>query len=358
MKYLNALNKISGVGPQKMKTLMGYFNDSELIWKAGLSDLKNSGLGDVLAERIFFERKNINPDKEWEKIEKEEIKVIDIGNSDYPAPLKEIPNPPYILYVKGNYDLNEKACLAIVGSRKYSAYGAQIAETFAKNLAESGITVISGMAIGIDSFAHRGALSADGNTVAVLGNSLDDLNIYPKINFNLSREICFKGALVSEYPIETQAGLLTFPARNRIIAGMSLGTLVIEAGEKSGALITARMALDYNREVFSIPGSIFSPVSAGTNNLIKGGARMVTGVKDILEELDLSQIKIGGASKEKNAESPEEEEILKTLTSDPIHIDKLAKIVKLPTSAVSGILAIMEIKGWVKNIGGQNYILI
>ena len=305
-----------------------------------------------------MEKNSINPKEEWEKLEKENIKLITLGDSDYPDLLREIPNPPYILYKKGEINFNSSPMISIVGSRKYTAYGSQIAMSLAKDLASAGITVVSGMALGIDTFSHRGALDNHGKTIAVLGNSLDDNNIYPRNNFNLSREIIASGALVSEYPIETSAGPLTFPARNRIIAGLTIGTIVIEAGAKSGSLITADMALEYNREVFSVPGSIFSPLSFGTNNLIKNGARVVTGIKDVLEELDLIKENVKKEIIPKNPENNEEKIILKILSPDPLHIDNIAKLAKLQTAVCSSVLSMMEIKGWVRNIGGQNYILL
>lgn len=356
MKYLNALNKISGVGAKKLQIMLNFFETGENIWKASVDDLRRSGVGEKLTEKIISEKNIISPDQEWEKLEKENVKIITLTDPGYPKLLAEITNPPYLLYIKGSYDLNLAPAIAIVGSRRYSSYGSQIASSLARDLAHAGITVVSGMALGIDAFSHRGALDNSGKTVAVLGNSLDDENIYPRNNFNLSREIIANGALISEYPIETPAGPLTFPARNRIVAGLTLGTIVVEAGEKSGSLITAGMALEYNREVFSVPGSIFSPLSLGTNNLIKNGARVVTGIKDILEELDLSEATVSKEKTVKNPQTKEEEIILKVLSTDPLHIDNIAKIAKLQTSICSGMLSMMEIKGWVKNIGGQNYI--
>ncbi|OGI29364.1 MAG: DNA protecting protein DprA [Candidatus Moranbacteria bacterium RIFOXYA12_FULL_44_15] len=359
MKYLNSLNKINGVGPQKFKLLFNHFESLEAVWRADLTELKASKIPEKLAEKIIFERKNINPEEEWEKLEKENIRMITLTDSDYPDLLKEIPNAPYILYVKGDFDFfNNSPAISIVGSRKYTDYGRQAALSFARDLAAAGITVVSGMALGIDTFAHRGALDSRGKTIAVLGNSLDDESIYPRNNVNLSREIIENGALISDYPIKTTAGTTTFPARNRIIAGLTMGTIVIEAGEKSGSLITANLALEYNREIFSVPGSIFSPYSFGTNQLIKQGARTLTSVADILEELDISREKTYNTKVEKNPSSAEEKILLDILSPDPTHIDNLAKLAKLEVSAVSSTLAMMEIKGWVRNIGGQNYILL
>ena len=359
MKYLNALNKINGVGPQKMRLLLRHFASPKHIWQATLEELQASRIGDKLAAKIIDEKKNIDPNQEWAKLEKENIRMITADSDEYPALLKEIPNPPYLLYVKGNYDFNSAPMIAIVGSRKFTAYGAQAATAFAKDLARAGITVVSGLALGIDAIAHRGALDGGGKTIAVLGNSLDDKNLYPKANFNLSREIMDNGILLSEYPIETQAAEFTFPARNRLIAGLSLGTLVVEAGEKSGTLITSQLALEFNREVFAVPGSIFSTQSDGTNNLIKKGARTVTSVSDILEELDLSSEKENKIQNiPKIPENQTEELLLKNLSSTPVHIDTLAKMTKLGTSSIASALTMMEIKGWIKNIGGQNYIIL
>lgn len=361
MKYLNALNKIYGLGPQKMRTLLDYFGNGEEIWKANISRLEASGIGPVLSGKITSERENINPDSEWEKLKKENIRMITFADPDYPTLLREIPQAPYIIYIKTSdpaFDLNASPMISIVGSRKFTSYGSQAAYSLARDLAQAGITIVSGMALGIDAIAHQGALDGGGKTVAVLGNGLDDKNIAPRTNFNLSRKIMEAGALLSDYPPETPANPNNFPARNRIVAGLSLGTLVIEAGEKSGTLITSNLALEFNREVFSIPGSIFSSQSIGTNDLIRKGAKIVTGVKDILEELDLEKEKSESPSVPKNPESEEEKILLGILSTEPLHIDNLAKISKLGTVTVSSTLVLMEMKGWVKNIGGQNYILL
>jgi len=358
MKYLNALNIISGIGPQKIKTLLGHFENTKAIWEVGLENLKYTKIGEKLAERIVVERNNINPDKEWEKLQKENIQILTFDSPGYPPLLKEIHNPPYLLYTKGKFNfLNSTPLISIVGSRKYTPYGSQIARNFSKDLSRAGFAIVSGMALGIDTFAHRGTLEAGGKTIAVLGNGLDEKSIYPRNNLNLSREIEESGMLISEYPIGTQAGPLTFPARNRIVAGLSLGTLVVEAGESSGALITAQMALNANREVFSVPGQIFSLQSVGTNNLIKKGARLVSGLKDILEELNMSLQKETGEKIPRIPATENEKVLLEILSPEPIHIDNISKLSKLGTAEVSSALSMMEIKGWVKNIGGQNYIL-
>ena len=358
MKYLNALNRIEGIGAQKLRLLMAFFGNAEAAWKADFLALEKSGIGKAAAAKVVEQRKNIDPDTEWEKMQKENIRLIDWESSDYPILLREIPNPPYLLYARGNLDLNSAPIISIVGSRKYTQYGKQVAENFSRELAHAGIIVASGMAIGIDSFAHRGALDASGKTVAVLADSLDDEHLHPRINFNMSREILENGLLLSEYAVPTESLPVLFPARNRIVAGLSMGTLVIEAGEKSGSLITATLALEFNREIFAVPGPIFSPQSFGTNDLIKKGAKVVTSIRDILEELNLGKIEKNNQSFLRIPENKEEEILLKILSTDPLHIDNIAKISKLGTVSALSNLTLMELKGWVKNIGGQNYILL
>lgn len=356
MLYLNALNKISGIGPQKIKLLMSYFESGEKIWNASLTDIISSGLSEKLARTIIEERIKINPQEEWHKLEKENIQIITVDSQLFPSLLKEIPSAPYLIYIKGNYDFNSSPMLAIVGSRKFSQYGKQVAISLARDLASAGITVVSGMALGIDTFAHQGALEGGGKTIAVLGSSLEDSHIGPRNNFNLSRHIIENGALISDYPPGTQATPQTFPARNRLMAGLTLGTIVVEAAPQSGTLITANMALDFNREVFAVPGNIFSPTSQGTNDLIRKGAKIITSVNDILEELNLNDLKKEQEIKEIIPATKEEEIILNILSHESTHIDRIIKLSKINTSITLSTLVILEMKGYVKNIGGQNYI--
>ena len=216
LKYLNALNKINGLGPQKMRQLLSYFNSSEEIWNTHQENLLKSGLTESLVYKIISERQKINPDQEWARMEKENINMIIETDSRYPQRLKEIPTAPYIIYTKGEINLNAPM-ISIVGSRKFTQYGSQLAHAFAKDLANAGITVVSGMALGIDAIAHRGALDAQGKTVAVLGNSLDDKSIYPRTNFNLSREIIQQGANAKKYQAVRRAS--TIFMRDALSAG-------------------------------------------------------------------------------------------------------------------------------------------
>lgn len=356
MKFLNALNKINGVGAQKLRLLTGHFNEPEQIWYAHVKELEKAGIGEKLALKIAVERTKINPTEEWEKLERESIRLVAWDDDNYPELLREINNPPFLLYIRGSFNPNLQPSLAVVGSRKYTRYGSQAAYGFAQELARCGLTVVSGLALGIDAIAHRGALDVHGRTMAVLGGSLDDKNIGPRSNFNLAREIIETGCLISEYPVETAPSPNLFPARNRLMAGLTLGTLVIEAAENSGSLITASLALDFNREVFAVPGSIFSPVSSGTNRLIKNGAKMATGAQDILEELQLVLRQTAAEMKSVTQITPEEEKVLAILSHEPLQVDRIIKLTKLDASVANSILTVLEIKNLVKNIGGQNFI--
>ena len=361
--YLNALNKIEGLGCKKLKQLMNFFDSPEKAWQADLATLVKSGIGESVAEKIVAQRPNINPNEEWAKLEKENISMFCIKDENYPALLKEIPDSPYIIYMKGNLDCIKLPLVAIVGSRKLTNYGSMVARGFAKELAKNGVCIVSGLAFGIDAAAHRGALDAKGKTIAVLGNSLDAESIYPRTNFQLSQEILNSdGLLVSEFPIKTSPSNWTFPSRNRIMAGMSLGTLVVEAAMESGSLITANLALDYNRDVYAVPGEIFSPQSEGTNSLIRSSrAKLVTSAADILEELKIESTEkyVAKPSEEQlSSLSDEEKKVYSVLSHEALHVDRIIKLTKLETSAISSTLSMLEIKGVVKNVGGQNYIKI
>lgn len=359
--YLNALNKIEGLGCKKLKLLMNFFSSSKEVWNASYDLLVQSGIGESVADKIISQRPGINPDEEWAKLEKENVMAFIIKDDEYPALLKQIPDSPYIIYMKGNLDCLNMPLIAIVGSRKITNYGNRVARGFAKELAKSGVCIVSGLAFGVDAAAHNGALDAKGKTIAVLGNSLDETSIYPRTNFNLYKEILKSGGLlISEFPIKTSPSNWTFPARNRIMAGMSLGTLIVEAAEKSGSLITANLALDYNRDVYAVPGEIFSPQSEGTNSLIKNSrAKLVSSAADILNELKIEAVTKYAPEKGEEIilELPEDEKkIYSVLSHEATHVDRIIKLTKLETSAISSALSMLEIKGLVKNVGGQNYI--
>lgn len=357
MKYLNALNTISGVGSQTITSLLEYFGSAEPVWQASPKELIAAGISEKLASKIASSRNSIDPEAQWQILQKENVSIITIKDETYPELLRQIPSPPYLLYVKGNLDCLSLPMIAVVGSRKFTAYGKQVAANFAKDLSRAGFCVVSGLALGIDAIAHQGALTANGKTIAVLGNSLDDASISPRNNYFLAKEIVASGGLlISEFPIPTTPTVGTFPARNRIMAGISLGTLVVEAAEKSGSLITANLALDFNREVFAVPGNIFSPQSGGTHNLIRNGAKLTASINDVLQELKIEKSTQTEARKLEIPLSEEEQKIADALSPQPIHIDIIRKLTKLETSTISGTLVMLEVKGVIKNIGGQNYI--
>ncbi len=284
------------------------------------------------------------------------IRRVTLQNKNYPAILKEIPDPPKELYIKGEITAQDNLAIAIVGTRKYSQYGKQVTFDISGKLAKLGITIISGLAKGIDTFAHQAALENNGRTIAVLGSGLDKKSFYPSCNYHLGEKISQCGALISEYPPGTRGTQFTFPQRNRIISGMSLGVVVIEAPEKSGALITATLALEQNREVFAIPGSIYEKNSRGTNNLIKMGAKIVTCIEDILEELNLLHLTEQSRRKIK-PETEEEKILIEILSHHPTHIDEIIQKSGLFASVVNATLMVMELKKIVRNLGKGNYVL-
>ena len=357
-KHYNAFNFIPQIGPVRFKKLISYFKSMEDAWNASASEFYGAGIEEDIIETIIASRKNIFVDKEFEKLEKEGVKIITIDDDLYPTLLKETHSAPAVLYYKGELEKDDLA-IAIVGPRKVSIYGKQVASQLASELSRAGLTVVSGMALGVDSIAHNECVKLKNRTVAVLGGGIDTASIYPSSNYQIAEDIVANGgAVVSEYPIGTPPLKQHFPARNRIISGLSLGVLVVEASEKSGALITARFALEQNREVFAVPGSIFSKNSEGTNNLIKLGAKLTDKATDILEELNLESAVEIKKAREIIPDNEEEKVILENLSPDePIQIDKLAKIVGINTSALSSLLTLMEIKGKVKNVGGMRYVV-
>lgn len=361
-KYLHALNIILRPGNTRLEALISHFGSATEAWHASENDiLFCPTLSQDAKDLLRRNRSMIDPDKEWHVLRKSGVSSVAKPDPGYPAALREIPDAPYLLYARGTYDFSSpRPLIAIVGSRKYTSYGEQAAYRIGSDLARSGCTVVSGLAFGIDALAHHAALEAGAETIAVMGNGLDDASLYPRTNVALARKIAGHGALLSEYPPGTKANSYTFPARNRIIAGLSIGTVVIEAAEESGSLITARLALDYGREVFAVPGSIFSPVSVGTHRLIREGAKIVTSVRDILDEFPQTARPAETEEPHRTPEhpslSPEEKQVLACLSHEPLHIDKIVRSARLETSQTSGVLAMLEIKGIVRNIGGMNYI--
>lgn len=284
-------------------------------------------------------------------------KKISISSSEFPSQLREIPSPPKLLYVRGTISAT-KPMIGVVGTRKCTSYGKRATESIVKELARAGVVIVSGMANGIDTEAHIAALEGGGETIAVVGSGVDESVIYPRSNVRLAREIERHGAVLSEFDPLAKSETYFFPQRNRIISGLSLGVIVVEAGEKSGALITANYALEQNRDVFAVPGSIYAETSIGTNNLIKQGAKCVTSVYDVLEELNIPMP--GNELSEIASSNPIEERITRALVSnggDPMHIDKIIEFSQLSAQEVSSSITMMELSDKVQNLGGSRYVI-
>lgn len=358
LKFLIALANFPKFGPIRLKKIKKRFSDLENAFDASFKNLTQAGIEENIANEFIAARADIKPDLIMERLEKENVKIIDVDDKSYPKLLKETYDPPAVLYYKGRLSEEDDFSIAVVGARKFSSYGRRATEEIAGGLARNGLTIVSGLALGIDAIAHLAALTASGRTVAVLGSGLDRQNIYPSANRYLADKIVAEGgALISEFPLGAPALPHHFPQRNRIISGLSRGTLVVEAGEKSGSLITAKFALEQNREVFAVPGSIYSPVSAGTNQLIKQGARPITSAVDIMEALDLAKISSFIEIKKTTPETAEEEIVATHLSAEPTHINELVRLTKLDTGKINATLTIMEMKGMVKNVGNMCYVL-
>jgi len=358
-KYFHAFNLFNErIGPLRFKKLLKYFGSLKNAWEQGqITDFIAAGIEEKLAQEIILRRPQINLDQEINLLEKQNIRIITFLDDSYPHLLKEIYDPPYIMYIKGQLKPEDEFAIAIVGTRRVSPYGQQVTEKLAQDLSQAGLTIISGLARGIDTLAHLAAIKQKKRTIAVVGSSLDYQSLFPPANRKLAEQIVQNGAILSEYPLGSFALKHHFPARNRIISGLSLGTLVIEAPEKSGAIITANHALKQNREVFAVPGSIYNPNSVGPNLLIKAGAKMVMSAQDVLEELNLKNLTQNIVAQQTIAETPEEEIILKNLSHEPLSVDKIIQLTKLNAAQANATLSLMEMKGLVKNIGGMQYVL-
>lgn len=359
-KYLHAINCLPKFGPTRINKLLSYFVSPKNIWKANLNELLKSGLEKKIAEEFIDIKKRINPDQNWENLLNKNIGVVTITDKNYPKLLLEIPTPPPIIYFKGNLDLCRKNSLAVVGSRKCTFYSKQVINRIIGEVAKEcqHMVITSGLALGVDTLAHQKTLETSAKTIAVLGSGLDKKTIYPTQNQNLADEIVNSGGLLlSEFPPEAPALKQNFPQRNRIISGLSLGTLVVEAKARSGALITANYALEQNREVMAVPGNIFSPTSNGPNKLIGMGAKAVTSADDVIDCLNLTKKEKSAINNKQQSNLSETEKIIiNCLSHEPTHTNDLAKKVQLNTSTINSILSLLEIKGEIKNVGGMRYI--
>jgi DNA processing protein len=356
LKYWTAFHRIPGIGRVRYQALLGRFGTLADAWSAGPTDLRSAGLDDRTVRSITAERPNIDPDTEVEQLQTAGVRALTWNDPAYPALLKETDDAPPVLYIRGDLSAVDEWALSVVGTRRPTPYGRQVAEEITYQLASNRVCVVSGLARGVDAIAHRSAIQARGRTVAVLACGLDI--VYPPEHAKLAREIMEHGALISEYPLGTQPRGDYFPRRNRIMSGISLGVLVVEGDVKSGAIITARWAADQNREVFAVPGSIFSPQSRGTNDLIQQGAKLVQRVEDVLEELNLTMAPHQIEIRELIPATDTEAGLLRHITKEPIHIDEVCRLSSLPVSTVSSALAMMELKGLIKQMGPMAYVRV
>lgn len=349
-------NLVKGIGAVRLRALMAHFGSAEAAWAASAADLRAAGLGPKVIEGLEKVRREVDLARVWSQIEKQNIHVLTWDDELYPSRLKEIEQPPPVLYVRGEWTAEDEFAVAIVGTRRVTPYGRQITEELAAFLAGNGITVVSGLARGVDAVAHQAALRAGGRTVAVLGSGVD--KIYPPEHRQLAEQMMKQGALVSDYAPGTPPEAANFPPRNRIISGLSMATVVVEAGETSGALITAEFAAEQGREVFAVPGSILAPQSKGTNKLIQQGAQPLLSVNDIMQALNLTRVGAQKAARKALPADALEAQLLSALGEQPVHVDELRNQTGLPIEKVSATLTLMELKGMVRQVGGMNYVSV
>lgn len=355
-QYWVAFSQVKGIGAVRFQALLNYFGDPQIAWGAPTEALKEAGLSDKIIENLVATRSSVDLDKIWDQMEANGISVLIQTDETYPKRLIEIDQPPPVLYKQGDLDADDEWSVAIVGTRRVTAYGRQVAEDIAGSLARNGLTIISGLARGVDSISHQAALNAGGRTIAVLGSGLD--RIYPPENRHLAEQIKASGALISEYSLGTPPEASNFPQRNRLISGLSLAVIVIEAGRKSGALITAGFAADQGREVFAVPGNITSPGSMGTNRLIQNGAYPLLNAEQVLETLELSMVAEHRSARVTLPSDAVEAQLFETLGQEPLHIDEITNRTEIPVEKVTATLALMELKGMIRQVGGMQYIAL
>ncbi len=352
-KYWIGFNLVRGIGAVRFQQILAHFGDLSLAWEAPEEAYHTIGLPKRALKNFLALRREIDLDQICDSISRQDVHVMTLLDEDYPRLLKEIDQPPPVLYIKGNLTPDDEFAIAMVGTRRVTAYGQQIARDVSIYLAGHGLTVVSGLARGVDALAHQHALQAGGRTIAVLGSGVDV--IYPPEHRKLADAIAENGAVISDYPLGTRPEGVNFPPRNRIIAGLSLATIVVEAGERSGALITADFALEQGRDVFAVPGNVLSPASRGTNQLIQNGAYALISPQDVLDVLDLGQVEAYQDARQVLPADKTEAKILRVIDYEPIHVDEICHAVNMSVEKVSAALTMMELKGMVQHVGGMRY---
>jgi DNA processing protein len=347
-----SLSQIEGLGCQTFCQLLKTFGSPSEIYRKKFKELRA-----VVSEKIALEigqgvdQTGLQDTLTW--LAQANNHLVTLADADYPKALLEIADPPPLLYAKGNLALLNKLSIAIVGSRNASVQGEKNAEAFAQGLAEHGLCIVSGLALGIDGAAHRGALKAKGDTIAVVGTGLD--MVYPAQHRDLAHQIASNGLIISEFPLGTLSKPQNFPRRNRLISGLSLGCLVVEANLKSGSQITARLSAEQGREVFAIPGSIHSPLAKGCHQLIKQGAKLVDSLQDIVEELNLSKAVSAPLAEENSPTNQDQQTLLDAMAYDAISIETLVQLTGLTVSTLSSMLTLLELEGRITGLAGGQY---
>jgi DNA processing protein len=351
--YWVAWNRVRGVGPARFARLLEAFGDAATAWIAPIGELRRIGFDEKLVAEIVRQRAEIDPEGEMTRLAQLAVVALTLRDPDYPRLLREIALPPAVLYVRGELLPADEMALAIVGTRRISAYGKQVTGKLAAELVEQGLTIVSGLARGVDAVAHTAALEAGGRTIAVLGCGPD--LVYPPEHAKLAQRIIAQGAIVSEFAVGMPPEAGNFPARNRIISGLALATLITEAPDGSGALITANFAIEQGRDVMAIPGNIYNRTSMGCNRLIQSGAMCVLAAEDIITSLNLHLMPQQLDMRALLPGDPTEAQLLTLLEGEPRHVDELCRLSGLPTAMVSSTLMMMELKGLVRHLGNMLY---
>jgi DNA processing protein len=352
--YWLGFHLIPSIGASRIARLIEAFGNLKTAWAADLPAFREAGINEKAATALISHRANINLDRERERVERAGATFLTLREDAYPRLLREIPSPPPVIYVKGEILPEDETSIGVVGTRRATRYGREMTRRLSSGLASAGVVIVSGLARGVDGIAHTEALDAGGRTIAVLGCGVDHL--YPPEHRNLSERIMEDGAIISEFPIGTKPEARNFPIRNRLISGLSIGVLVVEAPKKSGALITSTFAADQGRTVFAVPGSAMSSASEGTHQLLRDGAVLAADVDDVLQELNLER---RYAALENRRLLPnatgDEQQVLQLLDGDPRHIDEIAIDTGINISQLSAMLLQMQLKGMVRDVGGQHY---
>jgi len=347
-----AFGFIKQVGPVRIRRFLKHFGSLERAWAASLNELVAAGLTEKAAANQLECARSIDPSQVQDHLDKMGIRAVLWDEPEYPPYLAQIAQPPHVLFYKGTLTPADNLSIAIVGTRNITPYGKQVTADITRYLVGNGVTIVSGLARGVDAVAHKTALGAGGRTIAVLGSGVDV--IYPPEHRRLAAEISTNGAVISSYPPGTKPDGINFPPRNRIISGLSRATVVVEAGERSGALITADFAVDQGRDVFAVPGSVLQPMSMGTNNLIAKGAIPMTSPAMILEHLNIPQRALQTAALPSDLDD-NEKKILHALSTESRHIDELSAALDMPAELLGALLTLMELKNLVSRDTAQNY---